>query len=458
MKSIIHTAIFIHGLAFLTYAQNFIRNSVNPASSYNINSVVDVQRNTSYNQPEMLVGAGGSGFGLIQFNETNGSIVANVGAVPATSLNSMTPVKSVSLGSANDLVVGIDPTGGTRKLIIVHINTGSGIINYSLKCTPFFNNLRVIDVVYDGSTYAYILLGGVNGIGESVSLLKFNVSTQTFVGSAQPLYGLANLCMQPDDLEYVNASNIYVSGVRYDEANPTTSREFCVMRFSWTSTTATVGAPTIFTLPRTVVTNVPNRLFIRANGSSLYLAGDSYVTTAGSGPITVAKLTDSGGSSMTINWNFHYSTSKLILSGMDYKAGGAYMLLHGATALIAGGASVNWLIDVTTGFPVNASEYMPGNSHRLRSMLTSTNNCFSGSIYPTNGKLYILRTSAATTNILNAGCPVTPYLPKSVPDGLTVNSTSQSGAAYTLPILTAYPMVSFPVAPVFSLLCGNPNG
>lgn len=326
------------------YAQRYV-NAVTGASAGQVNEVVKTQWNTTNNNPTVLMGKA-SGFALMNFNEATGALVSGNGiTLDGGTLNKYAPIAMAQVG-VNQFVVGQD----ANNIYYTLANTNSGNVVYSRALPktysgPFFwwQDAAAVDVVYDGSQYCYLLTESsldATGTSRSFGYIKINVLTGTIVvyaieGAASP-----GVHKYPNDIEFVDNTHIFVSGVRDNQG----TKKFFVKNIA-ASTPITEFAYSTSTL-------TPAHCYVKASGTTLWLSCDMNNSLVSTSPLVLIKITDNG-SGYTFNSGSTFSYSMLNIVSVDFRSN--YLLIGSTNS--TNSQAQQFLFNTSTATMTSLSSY-----------------------------------------------------------------------------------------------------
>ncbi|MCA6361432.1 MAG: T9SS type A sorting domain-containing protein [Bacteroidetes bacterium] len=304
-------------------AQRYV-NAVTGASAGQINEVIETEWNSGINNPTVLMDKT-SGFALMNFNESNGALLAGFGIdLNGGALNRYHPVAMAQVGNMQ-MVVGQDRDNIYYTL--VYSNTGVVLYSFGFAKTNItginlYQDAIPVDIVYDGGLFCYLLTESTVTSAFSTSVrsfgfLKINVmngSVNTFAIDASAKTGINKY---PNDIEYVDNTHIYVSGVtefqgtkRFFVDNILTPNNIYQFAYSTSSLT-------------------PAHCYVKASGTTLWLSCDMNNSLNSTSPLVLMRVTDTG-SGFTVNNASTYNYSMLKIVSVDFRSN--YLLIGSTNA------------------------------------------------------------------------------------------------------------------------------
>lgn len=290
--TVLLSGLFFAGLQAQTYVD--VVNDL-----YHDDALVDLQYNSTHLKPEGVFKLG-DGFNVLSFDESNGSVLTSKFVIASGKV--ITP-KCIAQAGTQCLVFSED----ANNVYYTSLNTATGVIAYTKSFARtdgfFYTQLSPVDADYDGSTYIYLLMRGKD-FGSTTtwntSYVKINVSSGALLSGA--VYGGSSYDLVPNDIEYVDATHLYVSG-SWRLHSPTTNP----MKYMLFNIFGYPGGFKIFDLPLT--NNRPRSLYVNYRNGYVYLLGDSYHPSfQAAGPVVVLRMTDNNNGTMTINNQYFYGS------------------------------------------------------------------------------------------------------------------------------------------------------
>lgn len=214
MRKLLISAALFSCAGFALRAQTFI-NSYTGSPVITDMKIADVNHNPTTGDAE-AVAQRNFGYSLLNFDQYTGSVTSNY---TVSTSSQWTPVATERTSIGNFVIA-------TRTDGILWSSSAGGVtptVHYTKLFANFFGNvtqLVPVDIAYDGSTYVYVLCKGTIAGNNSVTFVTFKVNATTGTPSQFSwLNTPANEQYVPNDIEYLNNDNVYVSGIHIDAFN-----------------------------------------------------------------------------------------------------------------------------------------------------------------------------------------------------------------------------------------------
>lgn len=326
------------------------------SDTYKDDALVDMQYNITHLKPEGLFKLG-SGFNVLTFDETNGSVLSSKFVI-ATG-KTLTPV-CVAQAGTQCFVFCED----ANNVYYTSLNTATGVIAYTKSIPRFelnaYSELSAVDADYDGSSILHVALRckGYSGVTWNAAYMKITVSTGAITGN---VWGGETYDLVPNDIDYVDASHIYISGTGRTHTPTTNPMNFMLLNVT------SVSVQRLFEIPLT--NNRGRSMYVKPRNGYLYVMADSYHPSyIAAGPLVVARLTDNNNGTMTINNQYIYGGSTFFIHDVQEEYG--VLIASGELPVFISGASSaprNFLFNSLVNTAM-MSQYVMNNNVNIRTV------------------------------------------------------------------------------------------